>query len=429
MKPKKILAILLVTALIFTMLPALSMTAGAVPFTEITIVSDAVSAIRAVDFDSGDYDWVDKGGSGHDIREDEEVATEFGSGVADEFGGNIGWTDHGTRIQWTVNVAADGDYRFAAWLASDNGSNEGLSLLYNDTEIGSIDYVEQEGWQEYALYTFGDAKMTAGTQVIQAQWGTVGGFNITAIIVTPLIDGAPIWTPVEHKVSGSKSVIRAVDFDSGAANYGKDDNSDSKVIRPDEMVNTEVGESEFGGNIGWIKAGEWVQYSVKFERDGMYKFDAWLATDSDTPGGIKVYIGDTEVGETDTPNKNGWQEYELYNAGETAVTADDYVIKVEFLGGNNFSALEITRTGNIETPTEAPPAEENAGGENSDGEGDANEDSAATEDAAGTSDDKDSGGNMVIIIIIAAVAVVAILVIAVIATKRKKPGEVENKDE
>ena len=428
MKFKKVLAGSLAATLGLMILPVLAMTASAAPFADIAIVPDAISVIRAVDFDSGEYDWKDNSGS-HDVREDEMVDNEFGSGVADDYGGNIGWTDHGTRVQWTVNVAAEGEYRFAAWCASDNGSNEGLSLYCGDELIGSIDYVEQEGWQEYALYNFGDIKMAAGTQVIHAKWGSVGGFNITAIIVTPMINGAPLWVPVEHKIAGSgKNIVRAVDFDAGAANYGKNANSDSKTIRPDEEVNTEIGESEFGGNIGWINAGEWVQYSVNIARDGMYKFDAWLATDSDSPGGIKIYIDGSEIGDSGMPNKNGWQAYELYGVGETPVLSGEHIVKVEFLGGNNFSALEISRTGNIEEPTEAPAAEENA----DEAEGEAAKDPAAADETEAASEDEKSGDNMTIIVIaiIAVVAVVVIVaIIGAIRSTGKNKGKEEDKEE
>ena len=169
-----ILAFVIITSLV-------SLNAMAVPYADIKI-GDGVSTIIATDFDSGEYDWVDNGG-GKDIRPDEEVGTEYGES---EFGSDVGWTDQGTGIQWTVQVEFDGKYKFEVWLASDNGSNEGMSLLYNGTKIGDSGYVEVEGWQVYTLYSIGEIEMSAGTQVIKGDWESVGGFNISAIIVTCL---------------------------------------------------------------------------------------------------------------------------------------------------------------------------------------------------------------------------------------------------
>jgi len=421
---KKILAISLA---VFLLASVLSVPVFAVPYADIKIAAGAQSAIKAVEFDSVDDDWKDGScGGGKSIRPDERIDTEPGAGAAEDFDGNIGWTDHGTWVQWTVNVEADGDYRFEAWCASDNGSNEGLSLLYDDALIGSIDYVEQEGWQEYTLYKFGDIKMTAGTHVIKAQWGSVGGFNIAAIIVTPLINGQPMWIPVELKINASgKNVIRAVDFDAGADKYSVAA-SGNHDIRPNEAVNTEPGGSEFGGNIGWITAGDWVQYSVKVQRDGAYKFDAWLASDADPQGGVTVYVDGKEIGTSPNSSKDGWQTYALYPVGEGNITAGDHVIKVEFTGGCNFAALEVTRTGDIKDESAAAP-EAAAPGDGAEAPApEANDDNAGADATAAanandsTSTTDDGSGNMILWIGIAAGAVIVIVVIVVLVTKKKK---------
>ena len=180
-----ILAFIIVTSLV-------SINVMAAPYKEIKI-GDGVSTIIATDFDSGEYEWVDNGG-GKDIRPDEAVGTEVGES---EFGSDVGWTDQGNGIQWTVQVEFDGKYKVEAWLASDNASNEGMSLLYNGAKIGESGPVTVEGWQVYTLYTIGEIEMSAGTQVIKGDWAAVGGFNLSAIIVTCLEKAAP---PAEEVV-------------------------------------------------------------------------------------------------------------------------------------------------------------------------------------------------------------------------------------
>lgn len=428
MKFKKFLAGLCAAVLLFMLIPAMS--ASAEPFAEIKIAATARSVIKAVEFDSNpDYNWTSDCDGGKGVRPDELVDTETGSGTAEDYDGNIGWTDHGTWVQWTVDVEADGDYRFEAWCASDNDSNEGLSILCDGAPVGTLDHVEQEGWQEYALYKFGDTAMTAGTHVIKAEWPSVGGFNITAIIVTPLVNGYPVWIPVEHKIASSgTNRIGAVDFDSGVNGFSFDETG-SSAVRPDETVNTEFGNETSGstysgytGNIGWISAGDWVQYTVTVAREGMYKFETWLASEADPPGGIKVYADDGEIGTSPDSAKDGWQNYAKYPVGEAAMTAGDHVIKVEFTGGCNFAALEITRTGNI--PEQAPPetdapaqADESPADAAATGEGDSNT----------AIDEEESGGNMLLIIIIAAAIVVVVVVLLVIMTAGKGKKKEEKK--
>lgn len=414
MKFRKILATAFAIILISLLL---AVTATATPYADIKI-GDGESVIKAVEFDSVEYDWREDCDGGKGIRPDELVDTEAGDGVALDYGGNIGWTDHGYWVQWTVNVELDGSYKFEAWLASDNGSNEGMTLLYDGAKIGDVEYIEQEGWQEYSLYNVGRIDMTAGTHVIKAEWPEVGGFNMTSVIVTRLGDPGTFepWKPKDFTIGSGKTTITAIDFDAGK--YGKDTSSTGgDTYRADEDVCTETGESGYG-NIGWISAGDWVQYTVKVQRDGVYHLEALLATEADPQGSVKAYIDDKEIGTTANVTKDGWQAYSLYPIGDTEITAGDHVIKVEFTGGLNFAALEVSRVGDIPVETEAPPpADDGAADDGADNANDTTE--AANDTTASASSSDDGGGIDMIIIIIAAVAVVIIVVIVIIIGKNK----------
>jgi hypothetical protein len=200
------------------------------------------------------------------------------------------------------------------------------------------------------------------------------------------------------------NIIKAIDFDPGK--YNKAPVTDgSKEIRPNEEVNTEKGGSEFGGNICSTAAGDWVQYTVNAQTNGKYKFDAWLASDADPTGAVTVYCDDIKVGTSENSAKKGWQAYELYPAGEIDMTRGEHIIKVEFTGGVNFSALEVTRTGDITEPAET--AENNA-------------DTGKEAPAAGTAVASDGNGMLLILVIIAVVIVVIAVVVAVIVKKKNK---------
>lgn len=408
MKSRKVLANLLVTALIFMLFSAfMTLNVSAAPYAEYTIVPDNKTIILATDFDSGVYGKAPADGN-KDIRPDEDVNTEFGGSA---FGGNIGWIATGDWVQYTVNVAQDGKYRVEVWIASDSDSPGGVKLYYNDVEVGTSENSVKNGWQNYELYFVADVDMTAGECVLKTEY--TGGINISGIEITPLQEnGIPIWIPVEHKIkSFGKNTIRAVDFDPGV--YNKAEADGNKDIRPDEAVNTEVGGSEFGGNIGWIAAGDWVQYTVDVQRDGKYLFEAWIASEADAPGGVIIYCDDEEVGLSDNSAKNGWQEYALYTVGEANMTAGEHVIKVEFTGGVNFSGFEVNRTGDMEVPEEPVVTEE---------DDEIIDDNTTDENSVpdAITDVDDSNNMMLIIILIAAVVVIAVIVIIVINKKKNK---------
>jgi len=171
---------------------------------------------------------------------------------------------------------------------------------------------------------------------------------------------APAWSAPNLKIGGGTTVIKATDFDSGV--YGKAPADGAKDIRPAEDVNTENGAGkagEVGGNIGWIGAGDWVQYTVNVDAAGTYGFSAWIASDASPTGNVEVYVGDKLVGASEKSLKKGWQEYSLFPVGNIDLAAGSNVIKVVFpSGGLNFCALEVVQ-GGIDVAAdvvEAPPA-------------------------------------------------------------------------
>lgn len=405
MKSRKVLTKLLVTAFIFMLLSTfITVNVSAEPYVDNLIVPDNKSIIVATDFDSGVYKKAPADGS-KDIRPDEEVNTEIGGS---DFGGNIGWIAKGDWVQYTVYVEQDGIYRIQAWLASDADPTGAVKLYYNDQEVGTSEKSAKEGWQEYSLYFIADVEMAAGKCVLKTEF--TGGLNISALEIIPLgANGNPIWIPVEHKISSAgKNIIKAVDFDPKV--YNKAPVDGSKDIRPDEEVNTELSDNEFGSNIGYITAGDWVQYTVKVQRDGKYEFEAWLASDADPTGAVKIYCDDKEVGTSPNSDKNGWQAYDVYPVGETEITAGDHIIKVEFTGGVNFSAFKMTRTGDI-GGTQETSADEKVGS-----------DDASTAQTDAKTGESDGNGMMVIILLIVGVAIVvaAVVVAAVKNSKKSK---------
>lgn len=238
------------------------------------------------------------------------------------------------------------------------------------------------------------------------------------------------WKVSNYRIGDGSTTIKAVDFDASPFNNDGNPNEAQWNVRTDMAAvqgpQTETGESAYGANIGWIEPGEWVQYSVRFDVDGKFKFAAWQASDSDAPGNIAVYIDDVLVGESGDTEKGGWQAYASYDvSGEAEVTAGPHVIKVEFpKGGLNFAALDITKTGDLAKAADDTPA---AGGD----EAAAPADDKAGDDtpAAANDDDKkddtksgdDEGGtDMILWIVLGAAAVVVIVIIVLIVTKKKK---------
>lgn len=424
---KRIAASLLSVFLILA-LSALPVTAE--PYKEIK-VGEGETVIEAVWFDGGPENYGENNpeAGNHDIRPDEEVQSYDYNINNDYVGGRggdnmscIGWIESDEWVQYTIQCDIAGMYDLSVWGAAGPGGDFVFSC--DRREIGAA-FVEDNGggWQDYALYPVGTFHMTVGTHVIRVDFPD-GGVNFESFVINFVEareDAPPIvWTPKNFTIGSSKTTVTATDFDPGAANYGKGGNpADGALdLRPEEGVNTQFNDEEFGGNIGWIAAGDWVQYTVTFQRDGVYKFDAWLASDADPTGGVVMYCDGQAIGTSPNSAKDGWQTYALYPVGEAAVTAGEHVIKVEFNGGLNISAFEVSRIGDI--PSEEPAAA--AGGEEAAEKDDGAREAAGDGGNSATAGDEgdDGGFDPLPFIIIGAVLVVIVVIIIILVAKKKK---------
>ena len=308
---------------------------------------------------------------------------------------------------WTLSGSSDGK----AWTTIYTGKAddvENLNFMYF--------YVDFENTTEYQYYRLYAEEYVADQEGAIIQLSMVVLAVDEGVEVTAQAPAKP-WVDPDIVIRSNRAVtIKATDFD--AKTYGKAAADGSKDLRPDEDVNTEFGESEFGSNIGWIAAGDWVQYTVNVQNDGKYTFEGWVASDADPTGAIKVSVGDKEVGTSADCEKNGWQVYALYPVGgEVELTAGEQIIKVEFTGGVNFAALVVTPVQEAEPETEAPPVEEEvAEGEDAP----SGEEGEAEPTTVAEAKDDGESNNMMIFIIIGAVLLVVIIVIIVVATKKKK---------
>jgi hypothetical protein len=230
----------------------------------------------------------------------------------------------------------------------------------------------------------------------------------------PAFDGGPIT------IGGQETIIYSWHFDGADGAFlelGERGHGEAYALRPEfedghRGPQTEVGESQFGGNVGWTQGTEFVQYNINVETPGKYKLEAYLASGAGTAGNLEVSYNGNVIGVTASEDTNGWQDYDWYDIGEVQFAAGAGVIKVEFLTGDtNFSVMKATLIEADPAPAaDEPPAED----EPAEAGGDSPADTAPA--ATGGGDD----GSIVLWIIIAAAAIVIVVIIVILVTKKKK---------
>jgi endoglucanase len=130
--------------------------------------------------------------------------------------------------------------------------------------------------------------------------------------------------------------------------------SDSEVANKggklrDGGVDVEACLDENGGyNVGWIEGNEWMEYTVKVARDGIYAVNLRVASNGAQASGNGIITITTTnyrpvVSEFEVPFTGGWQNWETVYAGKAELKTTDTLIRIYFNHGSfNLNYLEFS---------------------------------------------------------------------------------------
>ncbi|MBP7570882.1 MAG: carbohydrate-binding protein [Acidobacteria bacterium] len=266
--------------------------------------------IQAEDFDDGG-----EGGAYHDTTTGNSGGAYRTTGVdiektADAAGGyNVGWIAAGEWLKYSVNAASAGTYRFDARVASP-GVGGTFHLEANGVDVtGPMTIPDTGGWQSWRTVS-ANVVLAAGPQVLRVVFdrngasGAAGNLNFIRLV---LLSAS---TPYGGSARAVPGVVQAEDFDEGGEGVAYHDGSAGNsggAYRATGVDLQRTTDSGGGYNVGWMAAGEWLQYTVKAEAAATYTLRARVAADG--PGGtFHVEAGGVDVsGPIAIPDAGGWQ--------------------------------------------------------------------------------------------------------------------------
>jgi probable HAF family extracellular repeat protein len=274
---------------------------------------------QAEDFDEGgpevayhDTTAENSGGMYRQTGVDIEPTADGGGGY------NIGWMSAGEWLNYTVSLAATGTYTVQVRVASPAAGGT-FHLESNGIDItGPLSVPDTGSWKTWTTITRTNIVLAAGVQTLrlvmdtEGATGAVGNFNWVRVIAaatgsTPFT-GTPIALP---------GAFQAEDFDEGGAEIAYHDNSsqNSGGMYRQTGVDIEATSDTGGGyNVGWMSAGEWLNYTVSIAAAGAYAMDVRVAS----PGvGGTFHVESNGIDVTGTltiPNTGGWQNWTSVSA-------------------------------------------------------------------------------------------------------------------
>lgn len=118
-------------------------------------------------------------------------------------------------------------------------------------------------------------------------------------------------------------------------------------FRPTESVDAEQVTSE-GATVGWISAGEWLEYTVDVQQAGEYRLDFRYASDNQSGGGPWRLFSDGEPissGIT-VPKSGGWDVWATKSVNAIPLKSGRQVLRIAFDHGEfNLGKLSFSYTG------------------------------------------------------------------------------------
>jgi predicted amidohydrolase len=278
------------------------------PFTGVPVALPG--RIEAENFDHGGagvaYHDTTAGNSGSQYRQtdvDIQLTTDTGGGY------NIGWMAPGEWLNYTVTVATAGTYTIRARVAASGPGG----TFHIETDGGArtdpMTIPNTGGWQNWTTIST-TASLPAGRQVLRIVLGSRGATGVFGNL--NWIEVAAASTPFTGVPVALPGRIEAENFDLGAAGVAYHDttagNSGSQYRQTD--VDIQLTTDTGGGyNVGWMAAGEWLNYTVTVATAGTYTIRARVAASG--PGGT-FHIqtnGVARTGPIAIPNTGGWQNW------------------------------------------------------------------------------------------------------------------------
>lgn len=155
---------------------------------------------------------------------------------------------------------------------------------------------------------------------------------------TPTPTPAPGQTPYGGTARAIPGTIQAEDFDNGGEGVAYHDVDAGNAGNQYRATDVDIeGTSDTGGgyNVGWLRSGEWLEYTINVQTAGNYTLTARVASGT-TSGSFRVEAnGVDKTGSIAVPNTGGWQSWSDVTR-TVNLSAGTQVLRV-YISGNDFN--------------------------------------------------------------------------------------------
>ncbi|HWZ88584.1 MAG TPA: carbohydrate-binding protein, partial [Polyangiaceae bacterium] len=295
--------------------------------------------IQAESYNSGGegvgYHDTTAGNSGGQFRQDNvdiETTSDTGGGY------DVGWTDTGEWLEYTVNVASAGSYQLTARVASGTAGTKTVGVTLDGSSLGQASFTDASGWQSWRDLVIGTVSLSAGAHELRIQMVT-GGFNLNYLDVTQQQTTA---IPLPGR-------IQAESYNPGGEGVGYHDTTAGNTGGQFRQDNVDIETtSDVGGgyDVGWTDTGEWLEYTVNVAKTSTYTLTARVASGAAGTKTLGVTLDGASLGSASFTDASGWQSWQNLQLSRVQLTAGTHELRIlEQTGGFNLNYVDVADAG------------------------------------------------------------------------------------
>lgn len=271
----------------------------------------------------------DNGGEGvayHDRDAANLLSNSYRPGLGvDSSGSGVGWISAGEWLAYTVNVSVAGDYTLALSL-SHPGTGGAMHVDFNGVNAtGVVPFPTTGGWGVFQTITK-TVRLNAGRQVMHVVFDANGSTGYGPGLGNIVISTAIAQSPFGGAALMIPGTINPAHYDNGGEGVAYHDNEAANLMTSGAF---RTGVDARANEVGWISAGEWLEYTINVSASGAYTLSIPLSHPG-TGGTMHVTVDGVNVtGPLGIPSTASWDTYSTITKS-VALSAGIQVLRVDF---------------------------------------------------------------------------------------------------